>query len=242
MDPSERIQAVSKFLLESPPGEINDVLNGIRPHCLVPAGELISSRRRSKHHRRRRFVAAGHCSSPPGIQSRPVHHRRCPRLRSSSVYKDPLAQLSGAKRLQAIISHTALVGGSSGEGDASERFIHPRSNITFKFDHLNLVWPVFLSTSVSQTYFQEASDPQPYEPDAAAEPFRYVSHISSHSSLRNSHRTALETSAHAYLSSHFPDGTTSVFTSPDSPTVFTIQIIANRYNPSNFWYVHRPGM
>ena len=29
MEVSERIQAVSKFLLESPPGEINDVLNGI---------------------------------------------------------------------------------------------------------------------------------------------------------------------------------------------------------------------
>lgn len=31
MNLSERIQAVSKFLLESPPGEINDVLNGILP-------------------------------------------------------------------------------------------------------------------------------------------------------------------------------------------------------------------
>jgi len=31
MEAPERIQAVSKFLLESPPGEINDVLNGILP-------------------------------------------------------------------------------------------------------------------------------------------------------------------------------------------------------------------
>lgn len=38
MDVSERIQAVSKFLLESPPGEINDVLNGILPFdlCFPP--------------------------------------------------------------------------------------------------------------------------------------------------------------------------------------------------------------
>ena len=28
MDQQERIQAASKFLLQSPPGEINDVLNG----------------------------------------------------------------------------------------------------------------------------------------------------------------------------------------------------------------------
>lgn len=28
MDAEERIQAAAKFLLQSPPGEINDVLNG----------------------------------------------------------------------------------------------------------------------------------------------------------------------------------------------------------------------
>ena len=28
MDSAERIEAASKFLLQSPPGEINDVLNG----------------------------------------------------------------------------------------------------------------------------------------------------------------------------------------------------------------------
>lgn len=31
MDGAERIQAASKFLLQSPPGEINDVLNGTTP-------------------------------------------------------------------------------------------------------------------------------------------------------------------------------------------------------------------
>lgn len=31
MEALERVQAVSKFLLESPPGEINDVLNGTIP-------------------------------------------------------------------------------------------------------------------------------------------------------------------------------------------------------------------
>ena len=29
MDATERIQAASQFLLQSPPGEINDVLNGM---------------------------------------------------------------------------------------------------------------------------------------------------------------------------------------------------------------------
>ena len=36
MEVSERIKAVSKFLLESPPGEINDVLNGIPLSTLNP--------------------------------------------------------------------------------------------------------------------------------------------------------------------------------------------------------------
>jgi capping protein alpha len=36
MDASERIQAASSFLLQSPPGEINDVLNGLSSllYCL----------------------------------------------------------------------------------------------------------------------------------------------------------------------------------------------------------------
>ena len=34
MDPAERIEAASKFLLQSPPGEINDVLNGVPPFLL----------------------------------------------------------------------------------------------------------------------------------------------------------------------------------------------------------------
>lgn len=34
MDAQERIRAASKFLLQSPPGEINDVLNGMGPFSL----------------------------------------------------------------------------------------------------------------------------------------------------------------------------------------------------------------
>lgn len=29
MDPAEQVQAVANFVLQSPPGEINDVLNGM---------------------------------------------------------------------------------------------------------------------------------------------------------------------------------------------------------------------
>ncbi|KAF9651563.1 F-actin capping protein, alpha subunit [Thelephora ganbajun] len=169
MEVSERIQAVSKFLLESPPGEINDVLNDVRN------------------------IIADDESLQQGI---------APALREYNLVQFITVDIPGSNH-QSIISKIALVNKSSDREDASERFLDPRSNTTFKFDHLSL----------------EASDPQPYEPDAASEPFR----------------TALEASTHAYLSSHFPDGTASVFSSPDNPTVFIIQIIANKYNPSNFW-------
>jgi len=46
-----------------------------------------------------------------------------------------------------------------------------------------------LSVSFSQIYSQEASDPHPYEPDPASEPFRYVF---PHIRRRSSHRTAIE--------------------------------------------------
>lgn len=124
-----------------------------------------------------------------------------PALREYNLAQFIIVDVPGTNH-QSIISKIALISKTSDE-DTSERFLDPRSNTTFKFDHLSL----------------EASDPQPYEPDANSETFR----------------TALEASANTYLSSHFPDGTTSVFSSPDNREVFIIQIIANRYNPSNFW-------
>ena len=90
--------------------------------------------------------------------------------------------------------------------------------------------------------FQETSKPQPCELNGT-DPFRYVLLRTTTPLTQDRHRTALEASADHYLASHFPDGTTSVFSSPADPAVFIVQIIANRYNPSNFWYViwmHHP--
>ncbi|KAH7922036.1 F-actin capping protein, alpha subunit [Leucogyrophana mollusca] len=64
----------------------------------------------------------------------------------------------------------------------------------------------------------EASDPQSVEPDEDTE----------------SLRAALESSALSYLSSHYHDGVATVFATPGSSR-FTVQIVANKYNPSNFW-------
>jgi len=48
-------------------------------------------------------------------------------------------------------------------------------------------------------------------------------------------RSALESSTLQYLSSHYNDGTASVFAPPDDESCFIIQIVANKYNPVNFW-------
>ena len=56
-------------------------------------------------------------------------------------------------------------------------------------------------------------------------------------------REALQTSTLAYLSSHYHDGVASVFSAKDTSNRFIIQIVANKYNPSNFWYVlHFPPL
>jgi len=65
----------------------------------------------------------------------------------------------------------------------------------------------------------EASSPQTIEPDTQSEPFRL----------------ALETSTIAYLSSHFLDGVGSVFSTEGNPNRLVVQIVANKYNPTNYW-------
>jgi capping protein alpha len=64
----------------------------------------------------------------------------------------------------------------------------------------------------------EASDPQPAEVDADSEPFR----------------AALESSTLNYLLAHFHDGVSSVFSVAGSNKFF-VQIVANKYNPANYW-------
>jgi capping protein alpha len=46
---------------------------------------------------------------------------------------------------------------------------------------------------------------------------------------------ALETSALAYLSAHFHDGVATVFSTPGVSNRFVVQLVANKYNPTNYW-------
>ncbi|KAI0338904.1 F-actin capping protein, alpha subunit [Trametopsis cervina] len=171
MEPEERIQAASKFLLQSPPGEINDVLNDVRN--IISDDESLQA----------------------GV---------LPALREYNLQQFITATVPGRQH-QCIVSEASRVppGTEGEEEDSEDRFWDPRSRTSFKFDHLTL----------------DAKDPQPYEPEAESEPFR----------------TALETSTLSYLSAHFHSGVGSVFPTHGKPNRFVVQLVTNKYNPSNFW-------
>ncbi|KAH9925426.1 F-actin-capping protein subunit alpha [Epithele typhae] len=169
MDPAERIEAASKFLLQSPPGEINDVLNDVR--------NIISDDDQLQE----------------GV---------LPALREYNVTQFTTAEVPGHQH-QSIISEAARIGSSADEEEGPDRYWDPRSRTSFRFDHLSL----------------ETSDPEPVEPSEESEPFR----------------AALEKASLDYLHAHYHDGVVSVFATPNSGDRFTIQIVANKYNPNNFW-------
>ncbi|KIM43348.1 hypothetical protein M413DRAFT_444180 [Hebeloma cylindrosporum] len=166
MEANDRIRAAANFLLQSPPGEINDVLNDIRN--IISDDDLLQE----------------------GIQ---------PALREYNIEQFTVVDVPDTNH-QSIISEAAREGDSL---ESEERFLDPRSKISFLFDHLSL----------------EASDPVPFEPDETHEPYR----------------SALEAASLSYLKAHFTDGVTSVFSPKDGSSRYVIQIVANKYNPTNFW-------
>jgi hypothetical protein len=79
-DTEERIRTASQFILQAPPGEINDVLNGEPPvpalRVLVHLMDDVELSRRAEHHRERRVAAVGNLTSPERIQLGAIHHCR----------------------------------------------------------------------------------------------------------------------------------------------------------------------
>ncbi|KAG6336760.1 hypothetical protein ID866_2329 [Astraeus odoratus] len=165
VDVDDRIHAASSFVLQSPPGQINDVLNDVR--VIVDDDESLEQ----------------------GI---------LPTLREYNLAQFITVEVPGTSH-QTIVSDLARTSNSE---DEEERFLDPRSQTSFKFDHLRL----------------EANDSRPEEVDPEAEPLR----------------AALESSALSYLGAHYHDGVVAVFVR-QSPNRFTAQIVANKYNPSNYW-------
>ena len=142
MDPDERIAVAADLLVQSPPGEINDVLNGLSD---LPAlfGKLIRRAATDirtiidddvrlqkgiagalEQYNLDQFVTVGAPDENHQVRSTP-----------------PLAFSSPTTVLQVIISESGRV------GDPEEnRFIDPRSKKSFVFDHLRLVSPCTIVT------------------------------------------------------------------------------------------------
>lgn len=158
-----RIAAASNFLLQSPPGEINDVLNDVR--AIVSDDEALQE----------------------GL---------IPALEEYNVSQFITVQVPGQSH-QVIISKAGRLPGEN------ERYLDPRSHTSFELDHVAL----------------EASDPQSFDAEEESEPTR----------------AALEKATLTYVADHFTDGVATVFSTTGSPKKFTIQIVANKYNPTNFW-------
>ncbi|KAJ7212196.1 F-actin-capping protein subunit alpha [Mycena pura] len=166
MNETERIQAACSFLLQSPPGEINDVLNDVR--------NIISD-------------------------DDTLHAGVLPALKEYNLTQFMTVDVPGTEH-QSIVSEAARLEATE---DGKERFVDPRSKTSFLFDHLTL----------------EATASQPFEVDADCEPFR----------------AALEKATISYLTAHFHDGVSFVFTKNGTANQFIMQIVANKYNPSNYW-------
>lgn len=139
MDATERIQAASKFLLQAPPGEINDVLNGTQQqqHYPTPTAQLTRPCRCAQHNIRRRVAAGRRPPRAARIQPRAVHDRRRARRGPPGAFLPSppslCSLLTNHVRAQAIVSEAARLPGED------ERFFDPRSKTSFVFDHLTLV-------------------------------------------------------------------------------------------------------
>ncbi|KAK1230703.1 F-actin-capping protein subunit alpha [Marasmius sp. AFHP31] len=191
METQAKIDSVCGFLLQSPPGEINDVLNDVRN--IISDDDTLQE----------------------GV---------LPALRKYNLEQFITVDVPGTQH-QSIISESARIPSSDDDDDGEERWLDPRSKTSFAFNHLTLVRsrvPPSKSKGPQRLTIdslQEATDPQPVDPNENSEPLR----------------AALEKSAITYLTAHFHDGVSSVFASRDTGSVFTLQIVANKYNPTNFW-------
>ncbi|KAG8214455.1 F-actin-capping protein subunit alpha [Butyriboletus roseoflavus] len=122
-DSDERIQVASAFVLQSPPGEINDVLNGSHVRAIVSDDDILE-------------------------------YGLLPALRDYNLAQFILVDVPDTNH-QTIVSDVARIQDSD-EEEQTERFLDPRSKMSFKFDHLRL----------------EASGPRLEDPNPEAEPLR----------------------------------------------------------------------
>ncbi|KAG8984840.1 F-actin-capping protein subunit alpha [Tulasnella sp. 427] len=170
----------SSFLLQSPPGEINDVLSGqselkASPTLRhAPSGDV-------------RNIIADDAELEKGIAAA---------LEEYNLTQFTTVEVPGHQH-QVVICEDGRI--DDGHDGSLPRFLDPRSKTSFSFSHAELT----------------VSDPEPASVSEESESFRQV----------------LDTLT--YLQDHYHDGVASVFVL--SPSSFSLVLVANKYNPSNFW-------
>ncbi|KAJ3544047.1 hypothetical protein NM688_g5788 [Phlebia brevispora] len=264
MDAEERIQAASRFLLQSPPGEINDVLNDVRNIIsdddtlqagILPAlrdynlAQFITAEVPGHQHqcivseaaRVPKVAKAPKVVSPKVPDEVPVAAEPSPEGESAGdVEGEGAAEVEGEKPVveegagetDDVVVEAEAEAEAEAEVEVQEDIPVPAEEpaapapipvveeTESSENDVDRFWDPRTRTSFRFDHLTlEASDPEPVEPWEESEPFR----------------VALETSALTYLSAHFHDGVISVFSTQDNLERFTVQLVANKYNPSNFW-------
>jgi len=166
-----RLEIATKFLLQSPPGEVNDVLHDVRE--IVQDDDALQ----------------------PGVISALETYN----LEQFTTFPSPDG------KYQILISDAARLHDEDGNL-VEDRYMDPRSKLSFKFDHLKL----------------EVVDTQPLEVDESTETFRDALET-----------TTLKYVGDHYTDGVV--GVFSI-TSPFSwKPKYALQFVANKYNPPNFW-------
>ncbi|KAF7791418.1 hypothetical protein EIP86_002434 [Pleurotus ostreatoroseus] len=237
MNAEERIQAASKFLIQSPPGEINDVLNGTRicPSSILRdtddfSSDLLAIQRivvfadvrniisddetlqagilpALKEYNLAQFITA----EVPGHQHQCIVSEAARAPKTPKAPKPPRPEPAEAEGEE----EPAAEPEAEAEAEVGAEAVPEEEEV-----EVERFWDPRSRTSFRFDHLTlEASDPEPVEPWGESEPFR----------------VALENASLAYLSGHFHDGVTSVFSTQNDPERFIVQLVANKYNPSNYW-------
>lgn len=116
MDTAQRVSSATSFILQSPPGEINDIISDLR--TIVDDDEALQTgiQPALEEYNKQQFV----CVAVPGQD----HQVRTPEIPLQSNRTHSLSKV--------IVSDAGLI-------QATGRFLDPRSKTSFVFDHLSLV-------------------------------------------------------------------------------------------------------
>ncbi|KAG5456968.1 MAG: hypothetical protein BJ554DRAFT_3142, partial [Olpidium bornovanus] len=235
-DATSRNKIAADYVLDAPPGEINDVLHGTVPE-------------RSQGKRQNLPVTTSLVCPPSSFSVRLLGLRQdrpsdpanlvggndatlqsyiVPALRQYNTEQLSTVTLPGADYEQVVISKYNQL-----EEDV---FVDPRSKKKFTLDQALLV---SLREVRSVWSFQwrkvEASDPSRYAGSCTL--LRQTT-----SSIENVElgefdelRSAVDDAAQKYIREHYPKGAVSAFSAGDEKVV--VCIVASKYNPNNFWSV-----